>query len=304
MNLSSSHKAIYLKLVIVSLFWGGSFIAGRHLAQHMPHFVAAFGRFVVADGLLIWYMLRDEGRLPRLRLSQVWVTLLLGVSGIFFYNYFFFAGMERVPASRAALIIATNPIMTVIAMRLLFHERWTWTRGGGVLLSLLGVSIVVTQGELGAAWGGSVGAGELFIVGAAFVWVVYSLLGRFAVSGLSALATTTYAALWGTLLLAMPAAYQVATLPFAWPDAGSWVAMIYLGALGTALAYVWYYQGIVVIGPARAAVFTNLVPVFAVLLGVLLLGEEILASTLIGGALVILGVRLTNSNPNAKTVAT
>ena len=149
----------------------------------------------------------------------------------------------------------------------------------------------------------SVGAGELFITGAAFVWVVYSLLGRFAVRGLSALATTTYAALWGTLLLAVPAAYQAATLPFVCPDAKSWLAMIYLGALGTALAYVWYYQGVVAIGPARAAVFTNLVPVFAVLLGVLLLGEEILASTLIGGVLVILGVSLVNRNSSAKATA-
>ena len=72
------------------------------------------------------------------------------------------------------------------------------------------------------------------------------------------------------------------------------LSVLYLGAVGTVLGFVWYYEGVVAIGPARTAVFNNLVPVFGVALSALLLGEPILLSMVIGGALVIGGVTLTN----------
>ncbi|MDI9687603.1 DMT family transporter, partial [Burkholderia cenocepacia] len=79
--------------------------------------------------------------------------------------------------------------------------------------------------------------------------------------------------------------------PLTWQAVAS---MLYLGAVGTVIAFVWYSQGIRLLGPARAAVFTNLVPVFGVLLSVVLLGEPLSPSMLAGGALVIAGVALTN----------
>ena len=75
---------------------------------------------------------------------------------------------------------------------------------------------------------------------------------------------------------------------------GTLLAFLYLGFLGTAIGFTWYYQGVQQLGPARAAIFTNLVPVFGVLFGMLLLGEPVLLSMAIGGLVVIAGVMLTN----------
>ena len=71
-------------------------------------------------------------------------------------------------------------------------------------------------------------------------------------------------------------------------------ALVYLGAVGTVIGFVWYYEGVKAIGPARTAVFNNLVPVFGIGLGALMLGEPILISMVVGGILVITGVLLTN----------
>ena len=70
---------------------------------------------------------------------------------MFAYNTFFLAGLAYIPASRAALIVALSPVATMFVMRFLAHERWTWLRVGGVLISLVGVTLVITRGEFGAA---------------------------------------------------------------------------------------------------------------------------------------------------------
>ena len=89
---------VYLKLVVTTAFWGGAFIAGRHLAQHMPHFLAATGRFVSAlIPLFAFALVFGDGLQPLDRRNLV-ATILLGATGVFAYNTFFLAG--RLPCLR------------------------------------------------------------------------------------------------------------------------------------------------------------------------------------------------------------
>jgi len=285
---------IYLKLVCVTLFWGGTFIAGRVLALAMPPLVAAAGRFVLAAALLLLLAWQVEGGLPRLTRKQWIATFLLGATGVFLYNLFFFGALARLPASRTALIIALNPIVTAIATALLMRERLGSARWAGIALALLGSAIVITRGDLTAALEDSVGGGELLMFGGVCAWAAYTLIGRRAMQGLTPIAATTYAALWGGFLLCLGAAWQWEGLHFEALDWRSFAAIGYLGVFGTVLGFVWYYEGVKALGPSRAAVFNNLVPVFGVSLGAAILGEQILVSMLLGGALVVAGVMLTN----------
>lgn len=287
-------RLIYLKLVAVTFFWGGTFIAGRVLALAMPAFVAAAGRFLVAALLLLIVAWRFEGGLPRLSPRQFWGTVLLGATGVLLYNLFFLGALARIPAGRTALIIALNPIVTALATAALLRERLGPTRWAGIALALVGCAIVITRGELGEALSQAVGLGELLMFGGVCSWAAYTLIGRRILQGLTPIAATSYAALWGGLMLCLGAAFEVAPLG---PEAWSWknlAAIAYLGVFGTVLGFVWYYEGVKALGPARTAVFNNLVPVFGVALSALLLGEPILLSMLVGGALVIAGVMLTN----------
>lgn len=291
---------IYAKLTTVALLWGGTFIAGRLAAQALPPLVAACGRFAVAAVLLLVLAWRLEGGLPRLDRRQVLVTALLGLTGIVLYNLFFLGALARIPAGRAALFVALNPIVTALALALLFGERLGRLRWLGIVIALAGAVVVISRGEPGAALhdlGSALGSGELMMFGAVCSWAAYTLLGRFALRGLSPLAATTYATLWGLAVLLVGAVAQwpqVDTRALGWPLAA---ALLYLGALGTVVGFVWYYEGVRSIGPARTAVFNNLVPVFGMLLAAGLLDEPILGSMLLGGALVIAGVSLTNRMP-------
>ncbi|MGB5444303.1 MAG: DMT family transporter, partial [Psychromonas sp.] len=125
-------------------------------------------------------------------------------------------------------------------------------------------------------------------------WAVYTVVGRTALFGLSPLVSTTYAAIWGLVLLLLVCFFNpnVQVLPDLNWQIGA--AIGYLAVFGTVIPFIWYYQGIKTIGAAQTSVFTNFVPLFGVLLGALLLNEQISSSMLLGGALVVSGVVLTN----------
>lgn len=289
--------SVYLRLVLVALFWGGTFIAGRIVAPELPAMTAAALRFAVAVPLLVLLAWRLEGGLPRLSRQQLLMTFCLGLSGIFLYNICFFAALSRMPAGRTALFVALNPIVTALLLALLFRERLGRVKWLGILIAFIGAAIVITRGDLAGAWhdiSASIGLGELLMLCAVTGWAAYTILGRFALAGLSPVAATAYASMWGLALLACGAGFEAGQI--AWHAVGwhVYAAIAYLGVFGTVIGFIWYYQGVKAIGPSRTAVFNNLVPVFGILLAALLLAEPVLLSMVMGGLLVVSGVTLTN----------
>ena len=287
----------YLKLILVTLFWGGTFVAGRMIAQEVPHMTIAFFRFGIASLMLMAIAGKLEGGLPRLNVRQFVATFMLGVTGVFLYNLFFLAALERMPAGRTALMVSLSPIITSILAALIIGEKLGGRRWSGIVLGFAGVAIIVTEGDVMDAmqWiGPHSDWGELWMMGAILSWATYTIISRFALNGLSPIATTTYAMIFGTALILVGALFELDQLSI---DMLSWrnaLILIYLGALGSAISFIWYSEGVKQIGASRTVVFTNLVPVFGVLLGFLMLGEPILWSMVIGGLIVITGVSLTN----------
>jgi len=284
--------ATYAKLVAVPAIWGGTFIAGRILALAVPAAVGALLRYLVAVVALLVAARWLEGGLPRLTRRQVFGTALLGLTGILAYNLFFLGALARLPASRTSLIIALNPIVTIAVASLLLGERLSARRWTGVAVALAGVWIVVSRGDVLGSVFQAVGLGELLMFGGVCSWAAYTLIGRRVLEGLTPLAATTYASLWGTAMLALAAAPDLRALQSSDFSPPVVLSVLYLGVLGTSVAFVWYYQAVQRLGAARTVIFNNLVPVFGASFGVLLLGEPLLPSMLLGGAIAVTGVML------------
>jgi drug/metabolite transporter (DMT)-like permease len=289
---STATRATYAKLVVVPAIWGGTFIAGRVLALALPAAVGSLLRYAVAVGALLLAARLLEGGLPRLTRRQALGTLLLGATGIFAYNLFFLGALARLPASRTSLIIALNPVVTIAVASLLMGEHMNARRWLGVAIALAGVWIVVSRGDVWGSVDGAVGAGELLMFGGVCSWAAYTLIGRRVLTGLTPLAATTYAALWGTAMLALAASRDLTRLQASDFTLPVLLSVLYLGVLGTSVAFVWYYQAVQRLGAARTVIFNNLVPVFGASFGVLLLGEPLLPSMLLGGLVAIAGVML------------
>lgn len=285
----------YLKLFAVAFFWGGTFVAGRFLAGNIHPVSSAFFRFLIASLFLLLAVWRLEGRLPKLSMRQALAIGALGLTGIFAYNLFFFNGLTLIGAGRAALIIALNPVAITLCSALIYKEVLPLSRIVGIPLSVVGALIVITKGHPFLIFSGGLGQGEMLLFGCVLSWTLYSVIGKTVMRGLSPLAAVCWSSIAGTLLLLVPALIYGSlneALKFSWPV---WLSIGYLGLFGTVIGFLWYFEGIQKIGPSRAAVFINFVPVNGVLLATLILGEPLDLSLVTGGALVVLGAYLANA---------
>jgi drug/metabolite transporter (DMT)-like permease len=290
MQEQGTNRIVYLKLVLVALFWGGTFISTRVASQVFSPFSGAAIRYLIALVFLIPLAFSENRRMLMVEKDQLWILLLLGFSGIFAYNYFFFKGLKTIPASRGALLVALNPTIVMLLSSLIHKERVTGRQLIGIFISLIGVTFVISRGNLTQLLS-SFAVGDLFMLGCPVTWAIYTLAGRTALKRTTPLQASSWASFSGCIMLLIGAMSE--PLPTEVPGK-VWIALAYLGIFGTVLAFVWYYEGIRKIGATRTSIFNNLVPVFAVLLSVLILKEQVSWYTWLGGALVISGVLFVN----------
>lgn len=282
-----------LKLVCAALFWGGTFVAGHVVGTVLPPSVSALARFLIATLLLIVAARVMEGGLPRPDRRLAAVTFVLGAIGIFGYNSLFFTAVKLLPASRTAIIVALNPVCTAVLNALLTRQRLSVVSWAGIALSFIGALIVISHGDPQALLAGQFGGGEWIMLSGVACWALYTVLWQRILHGITPLAATTWVSIWGTLLLALYALPQLARVQWSGLSISVWANLLYLGIPGTAIAYVWYFDGVRALGAPRTAVFNNFVPVFGVALSALLLQERPPLSTLVGGLTVLAGVVLT-----------
>ena len=281
---------IYVKLVLVALFWGGTFIATRNASVVFEPFTGAAIRYIIATMVLLPLALRSDAHFWRRGFKQIFPLALLGLSGVFAYNYFFFKGLRMVETSHAALIVALNPIMVMLFSAWRYGEKIRGFRLAGMLLALTGVLFVISRGRPAAIltafeWG------DFFMLGCPITWAAYTIAGRNVLKSITPLQATAWASLLGGTMLSVAALFE--PHPNVVP-LNVWISLAYLGLVGTVLAFIWYYQGVLALGVTRTAIFNNLVPVFALLLSVTVLQESVPVYTWIGATLVVAGVVLTN----------
>jgi drug/metabolite transporter (DMT)-like permease len=285
----------YIKLILTAVFWGGTFIAGRVVAREVLPFSASFLRFAIASVFLVLITWRVEGKLPKIDRSLIIRICLLGLTGVFAYNAFFFKGLQSIDAGRAALIIALNPVMISFFSAILFKEELTLINIIGILLSVIGAITVISRGSPLHLFQGHLGWGELNIFGCVLSWVSFSLIGKSVLGKISPLVSICYSSLAGTAALLIPALLEGLWSFLPGYSNITWLGLFYLGFFGTVLGFVWYYEGIKKIGPTKAGLFINVVPLSAVILAFFLLNEPLTLSLLIGAVLVSTGIYLTNS---------
>jgi drug/metabolite transporter (DMT)-like permease len=287
----------YLKLFITMVIWGGTWVAGRYAVLEAPPIGVAVWRFLLASASLLALVAWRQGGLPRPTRGEWKLIVGLGLTGIFLYNLCFLYGLQRLAAGHGALVVALNPVIVTLAAAWLAHERLTPRKAAGSAIALVGCLTVIGHGSPLAPLEGELGFGEALIMGCAILWAAYTLIGRRATKTLSPLVATAYSSAVGwAMLVGVAAVDQPASLMPAFSPL-VWLCIVFLALLGTTLGFTWFNQAVARIGAARASIFINLVPVAAVLQGAWLLDERLGVSVLVGGALVLVGVVLTQHTP-------
>ncbi len=269
------------------------------MAKDVGPFAASFLRFAIASVFLLFITWRVDGKLPAIKKAQIIPIILLGMTGVFAYNVLFFKGLKIIEAGRASLIIANNPIFITLFASYFFKEKLNPIKITGIIISVIGAIIVISRGNFIELLNGNVGWGEFYIFCCVLTWVAYTLIGKAIMTDLSPLVSVSYSSAVGAVALFVPAYFEGMMRDLVHYSTVDWFGIFYLGFFGTVLGFVWYYQGIKIIGPMKASQFINFVPISAVLLAFFMLGESITLSLLVGTIFVISGVYLTNTVPLA-----
>lgn len=294
MALSPQRRGLLL-MVLTAMVWAGLFPTGKIALRSIPPFTLAAIRLSIGAILLFIYLQRKQGTeasniawTPRL----VGSFLFLGLTGYLFSVGGSYQGLRLTTATNAALLNAASPIAIVLLAVLFLKEKLSSTMILGILISTVGVVVIVARGSWQVVIQNEYNPGDLIIIATLFTWGSYTIYGRHLMQQVSPLTATTYAYIAGALFLIIACWWtEWEDWQFAETRWDSWLAIAYQSTLGT-FAHFWYYQAVEILGPSRAGVFINLVPVMAIGIAYFFLDETLTLPHLVGSFIVIVGVAI------------
>ncbi|MGL5446311.1 MAG: DMT family transporter [Rhabdaerophilum sp.] len=287
---SSMNARTWAMLLALSLLWGGSFLFIGIAVRELPPLTIVFMRVLIASVTLIGVIVLLR---VQLRLSGTMVLTLLGMS--VFNNVIPFSlivwAQGSIPSGLASILNATTPLFTVALLHAATDEKAGFLKISGVIIGILGVAVML--GRDLHALGASALLPQIAVLCAA---ISYSLSGlwswRIARQGIPPLVAAGGQLLGSTLLLTpiMLLIDQPWLLPM--PSLNVILAVFSLALLSTALAYILFFRILAKAGPTNLSLVTFLIPVSAILLGIVVLGERLTSAQVMGMALIGLGLAL------------
>jgi drug/metabolite transporter (DMT)-like permease len=285
-------RRAYVALAGAAFVWALHFVVARAAREALPPVSLAFLRWTIALLALLPFVV---GPLRR-HAGELWATrrllLGLGATGVVAFQVFTYLALSRTGVVNAALVAATGPAVIALLAWVLDGARIDRRQGFGIATSLLGVLVVVSRGDPSALLGLRLDAGDLWMVAAVPMWGLYSVGLRRLPPSLPPLVSLAGVMLAGWALLLPIVAVAVAGGERVIVTPASVAAALYTGLFAGLIGFVLWNRGVAAIGAARAGVFLHLMPLFATVLGVALLGERLFAYHLVGAVLVLTGVRL------------
>lgn len=262
----------YLLLSLTTLFWAGNAVASRAVVGELSPFLLTTLRWMIVVAL-VFTMARDDIRtaIPVLR-KRFWYMLGMGAIGFTAFNSSFYVAAHHTTALNIGIIQGAMPIAVMVGAFLVFGTRITSQQAFGVCLTIAGVIFVAAAGDLSRLAQLAFNGGDLLMLVAVTFYATYAVFlpNKPKVAGFAFFGGIALAALTTSIPLA---AVEVWNGDVVWPTLKGVAILLYVSIFPSLLSQLFFIRGVELIGPGRAGVFINLVPVFAAGLAVLLLGE-------------------------------
>ncbi|MDC9594195.1 DMT family transporter [Xenorhabdus sp. IM139775] len=283
--------AIALTL-IATFFWGSNFQVTKFALASLPPWTASVERFFYAVICIFIFLAWKEGIHSKALKQNWWAFIVLGAIGVAGFNGAFFVGLQSSNPVTAALIVATTPISANILEAIINRRLPGLLRVVGMAISLLGVALVITNGELISGGVTQVVTGDILIFIGSLGWSIYTVGTRVFVKDATPLETTSWTMLFGAIILVF-IAFFVESPVTALPDGTfeSHLACLYIGIGGSTIAYLFWNMGVAIRGAGKTAIFFNFVPIFALIIQVMM-GNIPSLPQVIGVVIAIVGVLL------------
>jgi drug/metabolite transporter (DMT)-like permease len=277
-----------LILLLTSFLWGGNFVYSKFLVDHASPLTLTILRWVIAVIVLLPLLLWKEKKLlpPK---DSILPLLLMGVTGVVFFNIFQFLALAETSSINAGLISTLNPLSIAVSSAFFLKERLQYRQLTAMLISLFGVLIVLSKGSLDRILTLHINSGDLWMLAAVILWGIYSVCGRWAMKKVSPMAATFYSGLFGIVLL-LP--ININSFQISGPDTSFILSLLYTGIVSTVICMLLWNIGVQKIGATKSGIFLNFNPIFTAILAFFILKETMTLAELIGSIIVITGCYL------------
>ena len=294
-SFSDERFRAYVLLVLAALFFGGNTVAGRMAVGHIsPEQIVLFRWVAVVLMLSLILRGRAISALKKGRGRWKWF-FMMGASGYTCFNTLFYFAAHKTSAVNLGILQGTVPIWILLGVFVLHRARAGMMQVVGVLLTMTGVVVLASRGDVGVLLETGANVGDLMMLAACFCYACYTvgLKSRPAIEGLEFFFLLSLAALASSAPLAL---YEVLSGDAKTPDLHGWLVLAYVAVFPSFLSQVFFIRGVELIGPGRAGVFLNLVPVFSAVCAVLIIDEPLLWFQAAALVLVIGGIWLSEKS--------
>ena len=288
-------KNAYVFLILATLFWSGNFIVWKAATLfEIPPFTLNFYRWTFAWLILAPFTLHEIIQKKKQILQDIKLIFILGITSITIFNSIVYYSLNFTQVISGVLMISTIPVMIIFFSSIFKIEKTNIFQILGVIFSLLGVTIIVTQADLDILLNLNFNKGDLWMVVAMFSWAIYSALLRkkkFELSQTSLLEVIISAGLIFLLpayIIEMALGYRLnIDLPFA-------LTLTYVVLFPGLASFICWIKGIAIIGSNRSGIFLHLMPIFSTVLAILIFEEKFMNFHLFGALFIIGGIFLSS----------
>lgn len=290
----------YLFAIGATALWSGNFIIARGLNESIPPISLAFWRWVVAVIVFLPFALKPliaQRYILKEHICYLAITALLGITT---FNTLIYLAGHTTTALNLSLISITFPVFIIILSRLLFGEQITINKGIGIILVATGVVLLVTRGNVASLANITFAIGDVWMLIAAIIFAIYSILIRHKPAGLSIWSFQLSTFILGLVFLFPFFIWEHTTSPPVEFDIKTVGSILYVGIFASLSAFVLWNKAIMVIGPTKAGMIYYTLPLFSGALAYLILKEDISMVHLYSALLIVSGILTANVEPKIK----
>jgi drug/metabolite transporter (DMT)-like permease len=293
-------------IILMILIWTGAFVAAKVALRELSPLTLAPLRAELAAlvMLALYFTSARRGRAPKTSTPfdrrDVWRFFWIAVASVVCNQMLFTIGLNHTSVGHSALIIGTGPITILLASRAMRLELLTVNKLLGMVLSLGGVMILAL--EKGMSLQAGTLKGDLITLAGSLAFALYTVLSKRLAPKYDTFTMNLYVSVIGGVVLLPLAVWRACILDWGAVSWKGWAGLLYMGLLGSVVAYLIYYWALRHLAPSRLAAFTYFQPVLATILGMAVLGEQLTHNLLAGGALVLVGVYLAERMPRRKAM--
>jgi drug/metabolite transporter (DMT)-like permease len=290
-DVDSGFGSTDLLLLLMTLIWGANFAAIKYsMGDNLLPLSFNGLRFLMASTLMA-IVAFGSGQGMKLDRGDGWRLFGLGLLANTLYQSLFILGVAHTKAGNAALILATTPIFTAVISRIRRQEYFTGRGIAGLFLAFGGIVLIILTGRSEVSVGETL-KGDCLLVASTLCWSLYTVGSKRLIHRYGSMKATAFMMITGTPLLLLVCAPSLLRQDWSRVRPLAWAGLIYSAVFAIALAYIIWNHGVRKIGSTRTAIYSNIIPIVAMLVAWATLGEAPTPEQIAGAIIIFVGLYL------------